>query len=69
MNTTLKHKRQAAGLSAADLAEQAGTKEMRIVAFERERYPPRRDEALRIAAALGADAWEIWPDLFGGVVP
>ena len=64
MNRSLKLKRQAAGLSAAQLAELAGSKEMRIFAFERDRYPPRRDEAVRIAAALNAEAFELWPDLF-----
>lgn len=64
MNMILRFRRRAAGLSAAELATRAGSKEMRVFAFERERYPPRRDEALRIAAVLGADAWEIWPDLF-----
>lgn len=65
MNRTLTTLRKSRGKSAAALAEQAGSKEMRIYAFERDRYPPRRDEAIRIAAALGAEAWQIWPELFG----
>ena len=70
MNQTLILARKNRGLSAAATAEQAGTLEMRIYAFERERHRPRKDEALRIAAVLGVDPWELWPELFGeGVSP
>ena len=64
MNRLLTNARKTHGLSAAGLAELTGSKEMRIYAFERDRYPPRKDEALRIAAALGVEAFELWPDLF-----
>ena len=56
----LKELRHAAGLTAAALAEKANTFEMRIYAFERRRYPPRQDEARRIAEVLGADPDELF---------
>ena len=66
MNDILKLKRLEKGLSAAKLAAEAGSREMRVFAFERGRYPPHRDEAIRIAVVLGTDPAELWPELFTG---
>jgi transcriptional regulator with XRE-family HTH domain len=62
----LKHARKAAGLSAAKLADLAGTREMRVYAFERERHRPRAEEAQRIAEVLHCDVRELFPNVIGG---
>lgn len=54
--------RTAAGLTAYQLAQAAGSREPRIFAFERERYRPRTDEAQRIAVALGREVEDLFPD-------
>lgn len=60
---TLKTAWQAAGLTAAALAEIAGTNEMRLYAISRRRYRPRPDEARRIAEVLRIDPAKLFPDL------
>lgn len=57
----LKKARVAAGLTAYALAKKADTLESRIYAYERQRFHPKRDEALRIAKALGASVEELFP--------
>ena len=64
--TSLIEARRKAGLSAAVLAEVAGTDEMRVFAFERGRYKPHPDEADRIARVLGQPVETLFPDLKGG---
>ena len=56
--------RRRAGLTAYELAKQAGTREPRIYAFERERYRPTFAEAERIADVLHIDEAELFPDGF-----
>ncbi len=57
----LSEKRRAAGWTAMQLAKAAGTFEPRIYAFERDRFSPHFDEALRIANALGVPVAELFP--------
>lgn len=60
----LRQARIEAGLTAFALAERAASKEGRIYAFERGRHRPKRDEAIRISAALGKRAKDLFPDVF-----
>ena len=62
----LREARRAAGLTAYQLAQAAGSREQRIYAFERDRYRPGPEEARRLAVALGADVVEMFPDVFKG---
>jgi len=64
MNRLMKQKRRERGFSAAETAEQAGTTEMRIYAFERDRFRPKVQEAHAIAAVLGCTAEELFPGMF-----
>lgn len=49
----LRTKRLAKGLTALALGKRAGIPEMRVYHLERGRFRPRRDEAERLAKALG----------------
>ena len=62
--TELTNRRKAKGLSALDLALDAGTSEMRIYAIERGRCTPGRDEAEALARALGMKSETLFPDVF-----
>lgn len=50
--TPMKKKRLELGLTAARLAELAGTQEMRVYFLERDRFLPKVPEAVRLAGAL-----------------
>lgn len=63
MNELLKKKRLEAGMSALRLAQLSDSQEMRIYNFERGRFLPRPDEALRISGVLGADPRKLFPGL------
>lgn len=65
--SVLKALRQAAGLTAAGLADIAGSREMRIYAFERRRHRPHPDEARRIAQALDSKVEVLFPDMTGQI--
>lgn len=52
--------RQAAGLTQAELAEQAGVSYQEISHYEHGRRKPPIDRALRIAAILGEDPAKLW---------
>ncbi len=64
--TALIEARKRSGLSAVALAESAGSNEVRIFAFERGRYQPHRDEAMRISAALNTAPEILFPEMFKG---
>lgn len=64
MTTQLRTARQAANLTALQLADAASTLESRVYQIERGRYRPRPDEARRLALALGADPVEMFPSVF-----
>jgi len=49
MRNTLRGRREAAGLSQADLAEAVGVTRQTINAVERDRYDPSLELALRLA--------------------
>jgi len=50
----------AAGLTALELADLAGTTENRLFPIERGRFRPRADEAARLASALGVSIHDIF---------
>lgn len=58
----LRECRMKAGLSAYELANRAGTLEMRVYAFERQRFNPHQDEAERLATVLGTMPEKLFPD-------
>lgn len=59
--------RRAKNWTALELAEAVGVSEDQIYFYERGRTKPEREIALRIASALGLNADEAFPELFGGV--
>lgn len=59
---SLKHHRVKAGLSAFQLAEMAGSSEMRVYFVERQRYRPRRAEAEGFARVLKTTVQKLFPD-------
>lgn len=63
----LKNARLGAGLTAFELAQIIGATENKVYGVERGRYNPEMDLALRWASALGLNADEAFPELFGGV--
>lgn len=63
MREKLKVLRLAAGLTALQLAQLAGTTESRIYAFERGRNRPHIQEGISIATALHVSPVEIFPDM------
>jgi len=64
--TALRDARIASGLTALELADIAGTTEMRVYSVERGRFRPRPGEARRLAVALGANPAEMFPAVCGG---
>ena len=60
--TALRQQRIRAGLSAFQLAEMAGTTEIRVYHIERSRYRPRRVEAEGFARALKKPVATLFPD-------
>lgn len=60
----LKTARKRAGLTALALGQAAGVNELRLYQLERGRFPPHRDEAERLAAALGMKPEKLFPALF-----
>ena len=58
--------RRAKGWTALDEAEAVGITEYKVYFIERGRTKPEREIALRIASALGLNADEAFPELFGG---
>jgi DNA-binding XRE family transcriptional regulator len=57
--------RQARGLAIYGLATLAKCNPTTISAIERWRYHPRSDTCRRIAAALGVEVADIWPEQEG----
>ena len=60
-NWKLKAAREAAGLTALTLGEMAGIGENKIYALERGRCRLKRDDAAKLADALGVPRWELAP--------
>ena len=60
--TALRQQRLRAGLSAFQLAERAGTTEIRVYHIERARYRPRRDEAEGFSRALKKPVAALFPN-------
>jgi DNA-binding XRE family transcriptional regulator len=59
--TPMRAARNAAKLTAIQLADVAGTTEDRVYQIERGRFRPRPDEARRLALALGTDTDHLFP--------
>jgi len=59
--SAMQDRRNKAGLTAYAIAQQIGTNETRVYAIERGRYRPKKDEAARIAKALGCAVVDIFP--------
>ena len=55
----LKHRRQALGLTQAQLFEQTGITAAYISTIERGRANPTLDMIVKLAEAVGAEAWEM----------
>lgn len=62
MNSALRNKRIEKGLSQCDLYKKTDVGPWRISQFERGLIP-HKDEAQKIAAALGVDVQELFPGL------
>ena len=63
----LRMARRARYWTALELAERVGCTEDQIYFYERGRYKPTREAALRIASALGMNPEEAFPELFAEV--
>ena len=58
--------RRAKNWTALELAEQVGVTEDQVYFYERGRYKPTREVALRYASALGMAAEVAFPEIFTG---
>lgn len=65
-NDVLKALRKYAGKTAIQLADEAGTTERRVFAFERGSFKPKQTEAVAIAKIFGVPVEDVFP---GGTQP
>ncbi len=66
MNNAVRERREAAGLSQADLAAGVGVSRQTINAIERERYDPSLELAFELAAFFDCDVGDLFDPELGG---